>query len=161
MRKRNDVVKFDGGKMSHLSRKAKKRKRKMAKRVWKPLERMVIDPGVQDEIAEETGVRNAYANDQYQVLMRTVDGEHLGEIVHLVVRRIDLKPVVSWDDLQRIKNELCGPELEGFELLPAESRRLDQANQTHLWVLKGGDHLPVGFQPDEPEENVGQESDAG
>lgn len=147
--------------MSHLSRKAKRRKKRNLDPPWRPLERMVIDPNVQNEIAEETGVRNAYANDQYQVLMRTVPGGDLGEIVHLVVRRIDLKTITSWDDLQRIKNELCGPELEGFELLPAESRRMNQANQTHLWVLKNGSALPVGFQPDLPEEKDGQDDSAG
>jgi hypothetical protein len=42
--------------------------------------------------------------------------------------------VHDWRDLQRIKNELVGPECEAVELYPAESRLVDTANQYHLWA---------------------------
>jgi hypothetical protein len=37
--------------------------------------------------------------------------------------------VHDWRDLQRIKNQLVGPECEAVELYPAESRKVDTANQ--------------------------------
>jgi hypothetical protein len=85
-----------------------------------------------------------YVNSRYQVLMRTVShapnpapGEWLippGEWVYLSIKRIDQQPIHDWRDLQRIKNELVGPQCEAIELYPAEERLLDAANQYHLWV---------------------------
>lgn len=41
-------------------------------------------------------------------------------------------------------NELAGPEMEGLQLFPAESRLVDGANQYHVWILKGS-KVPIGF----------------
>lgn len=73
-----------------------------------------------------------WLNDIYQVAKRDVN-EHF---VHLSIKRIDKQPIHDWRHLQQIKNQLVGPENEGMELYPAESRVVDTANQYHLWVLK-------------------------
>jgi hypothetical protein len=54
---------------------------------------------------------------------------------HLSIKRRDKKPIHDWRDLQEIKNDLIGPENEGIEIYPAESRKVDTANQFHLWVM--------------------------
>ncbi len=70
-----------------------------------------------------------WMNDLYQVsVMR---GEN--KTVHLSIKRIDKEPIHDWRDLQEIKNQLMGKECEALELYPAESRRVDTANQYHLW----------------------------
>lgn len=51
----------------------------------------------------------------------------------------------DWRELQRVKNELCGPECEALELYPAEGRLHDSADQFHLWVFPAGLRLPLGF----------------
>lgn len=51
----------------------------------------------------------------------------------------------DWREFQRIKNELCGPECEGFELYPAEDRLVDTSNQFYMHVMPPGMRLPVGF----------------
>jgi len=51
----------------------------------------------------------------------------------------------DWRDIQRMKNELVGPEREAFEIYPAESRLHDTADQFHLWVLPAGESVPFGF----------------
>ncbi|MDP2662034.1 MAG: hypothetical protein Q8R28_15020 [Dehalococcoidia bacterium] len=82
-----------------------------------------------------------YMNNLYQVNV----SEHEG-MVHLSIKRRDKEPIHDWRDLQQIKNELVGPENEGFELYPAESRVVDLANQYHLWVLKDPTaRMPYGF----------------
>lgn len=54
---------------------------------------------------------------------------------------------IGWRDLQEIKNELVGPEHEAIEIYPAESKRVDSANQYHLWVFKDPTYrIPIGFQ---------------
>lgn len=82
-----------------------------------------------------------YKNDAYQVNVLVIDETW----VHLSIKRIDKAPIHDWRDLQAIKNMIVGPEHEGIELYPAESRLVDTANQYHLWCLRKGQRFPVGF----------------
>jgi len=72
-------------------------------------------------------------------------------IWHLSIKRRDKEPIHDWRDLQEIKNQLCGPEVEAMELYPAEDRKVDSANQFHLWAFmrdqkrKRAPKLPVGW----------------
>jgi hypothetical protein len=77
-----------------------------------------------------------WLNNLYTVVGRRLAGT--GEspsMIWLSIRRNDRKPARDWRHLQRIKNELVGPECEAMEMFPAESRLVDQANQTHIWVV--------------------------
>lgn len=92
-------------------------------------------------IQDETNESECWVNGAYQVFKR-----RCGAVIHLSIRRLDRAPCRDWRDFQRIKNELVGPEHEGVELYPAESRLVDTANQFHLWVLaKEGERIEVGF----------------
>lgn len=88
-------------------------------------------------------------NDVYQVNVRDVvpmPGSGLPPMKHLSIKRLDKEAIHDWRDMQRIKNELVGPECEGCELYPAESRVVDTANQYHLWVfVTPGAGFPFGF----------------
>jgi len=66
-------------------------------------------------------------------------------VTHLSIKREDREPIHDWRDLQIIKSLFCGPESEGIEIYPAESRMVDTANQFHLWVFPDGATIPVGF----------------
>jgi hypothetical protein len=68
----------------------------------------------------------------------------MATMTHLMVRRKDGKAIHSWPDLQAIKNELAGPEWEGAELYPAESRKYDTSNTYHLWCTKTP--FPFGYR---------------
>jgi hypothetical protein len=68
------------------------------------------------------------------------------EIIHLSIKRRDKKPIHDWRHLQWIKTIIVGPENEGIELYPAESRVVDTANQYHLWVFRDPTfRFPVGY----------------
>jgi hypothetical protein len=84
--------------------------------------------------------KEMWANDIY-----CVHKEDYGEMVHLSIKRHDRAPCLDWRDKQEIKNQLVGPECEGLELYPAESRVVDTSNQFHLWVFKTM-KLEIGFQ---------------
>lgn len=92
-----------------------------------------------------------YINSRYLVAVRRTpasDGEGgVIEMVHLSVKRHDQKPLrAHWADMQRIKNELLGPNCEAIELYPAEGRVVDTANQYHLWGVNSGTfRWPVGW----------------
>jgi len=66
--------------------------------------------------------------------------------LHLAIRRIDERPIEGWDDLQRIKDELAGPERVAVEMYPARSELMDQANMRHLFVLPDGEPAPFSIR---------------
>jgi len=82
-----------------------------------------------------------FVNCLYQVTVRTLPQN----VTWLVIRRHNNEPVHDWRDLQQIKNELCGPESEGVELYPAESRLVDESNEYHMFVLPPGERVPFGY----------------
>lgn len=90
-----------------------------------------------------------WVNDLYQVNIHYNTPNHgFGDgiqIDHLSIKRRDKQPIHDWRDLQEIKNRLCGPEREAFEIYPCESRLVDTANQFHLWVLPAGEMVSCGW----------------
>ena len=89
-----------------------------------------------------------WINDTYQVnLNRTVThGFERAEVWHLSIKRLDKGAIHDWREFQAIKSQLCGPEAEGIELYPAESRLIDTSNQYHLFIfVTPGFRLPIGF----------------
>lgn len=102
-----------------------------------------IDYFVKDLLNCTTFVNNLYQVAVYEPEHEIAPG--LG-VIHLSIKRRDRKPIINWNHLQRIKNEIVGPEYEAVELFPAESRLVNLANQYHLWVLsKKGARFPFGF----------------
>lgn len=86
---------------------------------------------------EDLQKEEIWANDEYQVNIRKNIPAFENQILlwHLSVKRVDKEPVHDWRDLQEIKNMLVGKEYEAVELYPAETRKVDSANQYHLWVF--------------------------
>jgi hypothetical protein len=89
-----------------------------------------------------------WLNNRYQVNVKrdvpVPDG--WPEMVHLSIKRIDKGVIHDWRHLQRIKNEIVGPDHEAVELYPSEERLIDTVNQYHLWVLaKPGLRFPFGW----------------
>lgn len=88
-----------------------------------------------------------FVNSRYHVFVREIPHPGLDEgmMTHLSIKRNDREVIHDWRDLQRIKNELCGPECEAIEIYPAESRLVDSSNQFHVWVFPKGKMVPFGF----------------
>lgn len=87
-------------------------------------------------------------NSRYQVNVREVNpgNDWPCPMLWLSIKRLDKEPIHDWRDLQEIKNKIVGPEFEGVEIYPAESRLVDIANQYHLWVFMSPKvRLPFGF----------------
>jgi hypothetical protein len=107
---------------------------------WTPFERANRERMPLEDIH---GVKPEFWNNsRYQVsLYRDPSGA-----THLSIKTHDRSYRHDWRDLQRIKNELCGPEREAIEIYPSESRLVDCANQYHLWVMPEGEQLPIGFK---------------
>lgn len=68
-----------------------------------------------------------------------------GAVLHLRVLRVDGRDGISWDDLQRIKNEIVGADRLAVEVYPPEAELVNEVNMRHLWVLPEGMALPFGL----------------
>jgi hypothetical protein len=93
-------------------------------------------------------MHRAYTNGFY-VVMVFQQQTAWGLIEDAMVQRYDAAPIRSWNELQRIKNELFGKERTAVEVYPAESDLCDVANIYHLWILPEGFHLPFGLHREE------------
>lgn len=117
----------------------KRRRRPTPQAQWGEWFEVPVEQWLQDH--QEGNVR-CFGNGRYTVFMRTDEDSGF---THLSLHNTQRSPVRDWRHLQRIKNELCGPEREAVEIFPAESRLLDVANEYHLWVFPDGMRIPLGF----------------
>lgn len=107
--------------------------------------------GEEFDIREE-GYIGCFANNRYTVMVRPMYREQsiisagLEQPLWLSIRREDRAPVRSWRDMQRVKDEIAGPDREAVEIFPADARLVDTANQYHLWVMPPGTRVPFGFE---------------
>lgn len=91
-----------------------------------------------------------FVNDKYQVAKRISPSNPAFDIpfdaVHLSIKRLDREPIHDWRDLQWIKNQLVGDEIEMWECYPKESHLIDTANQYHMWgFLTEHKIIPFGW----------------
>jgi hypothetical protein len=56
---------------------------------------------------------------------------------HLRVERRDGRDGIPWDDLQAIKNHVCGPDVLLVEFYPEEHAVVNDINARHLWSIGG------------------------
>ncbi len=129
---------------------AKERRRKRKKiqllEKWQPMQNANYEEGQLKVLVEQDpNFVGVFRNNHYQVTMREQPSKMFGTVTWLVCRRLDGGAIHDWRHLQKIKNDLCGPEREGLELYPAESRLVDESNQHHLFVLGAGMNLPFGY----------------
>jgi hypothetical protein len=90
-----------------------------------------------------------WENDIYQVTVRrwtkdSVFGTSDG-MVQIGINALDGTARHDWREFQWIKNQIVGPECEGFELYPAESRLIDPSNYYTLWAFPGLKKIKVGI----------------
>ena len=117
-----------------------------------PLQRLFFDPKMHAKLTTvaQDLIRSGlcYANRCYIVIKRTTVSScpSAPSVIHLSIKRRDNQPIRSWKDLQSIKNSMTDQEYEAVEVFPAESRKVDYANQYHLWVIKDkGFRFPFSF----------------
>lgn len=96
---------------------------------------------------EALTVARTYVNNLYTVTVRPMGA---AGATHLSIRTNDRHWRHDWRHLQRIKDELLGPDVEAVELYPAAHRLVDAANQFHLWALPAGEQFPIGFPGPDP-----------
>jgi len=117
---------------------------------WTPFQEATLPPMHVKEkelIYGSTDVR-CYLNSLYQVNVIEIPSPYPKDsgwpqdpILQLSIKRRDKLAIHDWRHLQKIKNEIVGPERLAVEFYPPESMLVDTANQYFLWVL------PPAFGP--------------
>ena len=77
---------------------------------------------------KKTGASEIYFNNRYIVFVYFRARKNKQTYTKAMCRRCDGRPICSWGDLFRIKNELFGDETEALQFLPKKSELVDQAN---------------------------------
>lgn len=95
--------------------------------------------------------RKLFLNSIYQVEMQEIQcPPPFGRTIYLSFKTKDKQPRHDWREMQRIKNELVGAEVEAMELYPSEERLVDTSNQYHLYCFPELDFpgrvFPFGFK---------------
>lgn len=85
--------------------------------------------------------RETWANDDYAVSVYRAPDRRW--ITMLIVVRADGQPIHDWRDLQQIKNDVAGPDVEAVELYPAMSRLNDTANAYMLFCYPPGQPVSI------------------
>lgn len=95
----------------------------------------------------EKSTEEIWINEKYQVAAIRIDDPTFGPMMQINIRRRDGNVIMrDWREFQDIKNQLAGPECEGMELYPAESRVIDTANKYHIWcILDPNKRIPIGW----------------
>src|SRR5262252_5066149 len=128
---------------------ARKRQRAESREPWVPLTRATDPTTGKHRVLIAGREVQIFKNHRYTVQVRELDPVRPDVLpaMEISVRRNDRQPVTDWRDLQRIKNEMAGPECEGVQLFPAETRLVDTANQFYMYaILDPRFRFPFGFR---------------
>lgn len=111
---------------------------------WGPWETKGMMPGSVGYDGWLADITRAYRNRCFSVLERRAEAG----VVHLAVSSLTgVRP--TWQEMQRIKNELAGTDATAIEVYPPQSQVVDAAPMFHIWVLRG--QLPFGLHlPPQP-----------
>jgi len=106
----------------------------------------LVEKGNQPDNDKEPEI---WENDVYQVTVRRWTDDRVfgtrGGVIQIGINSQDGTARHDWRGFQGIKNQIAGPECEGFELYPAESRLLDPSNYYTLWCFPALRRIKVGI----------------
>lgn len=81
----------------------------------------------------------AYNNTRYVVMIDDQCKTTHGPAIRAMVQRNDNTPIPNhWSEMQKIKNELFGPETTAIEYYPKESELVNNHNIYWMWVFPEG-----------------------
>lgn len=105
---------------------------------WGAWETLTFPPGSMGAGAWTWAITTAHRNAVFCVLDRPAEAG----VRHLAVSSLSgLRP--TWPEMQRIKDDLAGPDATALEVYPPRAHVVDEADMFHIWVLRG--KLPFGL----------------
>lgn len=84
-------------------------------------------------------MNRVYRNNRYIVMIDDHKQTTHGEAICAMVQTVSGRPIENhWSEMQRIKNEIFGPDTLGIEYYPKQHNLIDQANIYWLWIFPDG-----------------------
>jgi hypothetical protein len=103
--------------------------RRLQKLAWNKFEDVTFEPRTIEILSRmDYKIDKVYRNNKYIVMVYYNEEKNNKLYTKVMCRRSDSKPIYSWQDLYRIKNEIFGEETEAIQLLPKASELIDEAN---------------------------------
>ena len=115
-------------------------------RTWGEWKENAVTDEMKDKFPQLRHCYSIRSNNRYECQLFACNSPIGGIMQMNVIRHGDIE-AISWDELQRIKHELFGPESVAIEVYPA----MEHEWRTHLslrvlWILPSGYVLPVGLE---------------
>lgn len=86
-----------------------------------------------------TGMTRAFRNNRYTVMVYDESLTTAGNATRVLIQNHLNEPIKNhWAEIQRIKNEIFGPEVTAIEYYPAESQLINQHNIYWIWIFSAG-----------------------
>jgi len=116
--------------------------RRRMKGPWEPIKLLRFEEMTAEQrMAQPPWCTRIYANNKVVVQVADEALTDAGLAIRAMVQKWDDTPI-SWATLQRVKNEVFGPNTWAVQYFPAEDQLIDQFNFYWLWVFPGG-QLPM------------------
>jgi len=122
---------------------AKKQRRLAAKKEFKkPVTKFEqIDLSTSKTVPK--GMTRAFRNSRFTVMVYDNSPVSTGTAIRVMVQKHDNTPILKhWSVMQKIKNEIFGPETTAIEYYPAESQLINEHNIYWFWIFPEG-VLPI------------------
>lgn len=85
------------------------------------------------------GMTRAYRNNRYTVMIYDNAQTTHGPVIQVLIQKHTDTPIVNhWSEIQRIKNEIFGPETMAIEYFPAESELINNHNIYWIFIFPDG-----------------------
>ena len=111
-------------------------------REWSAWQEIPVTDEIRASSPHMAHVSRIFANSRFEAQCFTC-ATAMGGVAQLVVARHGHLEPVTWNDLQRVKNELFGVDALAVEVYPREVVR--EMKIRILWILPEGTDLPYGL----------------
>ena len=129
-----------------MAYRSKSQRLKAVAKSWTAFSEILITDEMKRDHEHLRTCKSMFANSRYQAEVFEC-ASAIGGVIQLVVRRhlAGIDPI-SWDDLQRCKNDLYGPNAVAVEVYPAQNEQWRINREVRvLWILPQNYSLPVGL----------------
>lgn len=110
------------------------------------LARCLATGGARSRIDDHLGAGRYFVNNRYTVVIVEMAMPAGPAALHLLIMPRDNQPGGAWSDLQRVKNEVVGDDVEMYQVHPPASETVDAEHTYHLWGYQDATwRLPLGL----------------
>lgn len=116
-----------------------KERRKAANKAIKTMSPKFIEENIENNPHRPEWMSRCFRNNRYTVMIDDNHNSSHGKCIRVMVQNHFDTPILGhWKELQKIKNEIFGPETVAVEYFPAESKLVDDHNIYWLFIYPAG-----------------------